>query len=150
MVADAIRHSPAAVVQMRLRGAPRMRPPGQERDRERRSGFAGLLAGPARRPLHFPPRRTKSVAVVGRADGGARKEECERSGHPHGARVAAVTLTSLDCGRVRFVYSVRVTLTPVIVHKPDFELWFVTGSQHLYGPDTLARVARDSRAIVDG
>jgi len=38
----------------------------------------------------------------------------------------------------------------VIVHKPDFELWFVTGSQHLYGPDTLDQVARDSRAIVDG
>jgi L-arabinose isomerase len=38
----------------------------------------------------------------------------------------------------------------VIVHHPDFELWFVTGSQHLYGPDTLEQVARDSRAIVDG
>jgi L-arabinose isomerase len=38
----------------------------------------------------------------------------------------------------------------VIVHKPDFDLWFVTGSQHLYGPETLEQVARDSRAIVDG
>jgi L-arabinose isomerase len=38
----------------------------------------------------------------------------------------------------------------VIAHKPDFDLWFVTGSQHLYGPDTLEQVARDSRAIVDG
>jgi L-arabinose isomerase len=38
----------------------------------------------------------------------------------------------------------------VIVHKPDFEFWFVTGSQHLYGPETLDQVARDSRAIVDG
>ena len=38
----------------------------------------------------------------------------------------------------------------MIVHKPDFDLWFVTGSQHLYGPDTLEQVARDSRAIVDG
>jgi L-arabinose isomerase len=37
----------------------------------------------------------------------------------------------------------------VIVHKPEFEFWFVTGSQHLYGPDTLEQVARDSRAIVD-
>jgi L-arabinose isomerase len=34
--------------------------------------------------------------------------------------------------------------------KPDFEIWFVTGSQHLYGPETLEQVARDSRAIVDG
>ena len=27
------------------------------------------------------------------------------------------------------------------------ELWFVTGSQHLYGPDTLAKVAENSRTI---
>ena len=38
----------------------------------------------------------------------------------------------------------------MIVNKPDFDLWFVTGSQHLYGPETLEQVARDSRAIVDG
>jgi L-arabinose isomerase len=38
----------------------------------------------------------------------------------------------------------------VIAHKPDIDLWFVTGSQHLYGPETLDQVARDSRAIVDG
>jgi L-arabinose isomerase len=38
----------------------------------------------------------------------------------------------------------------VIVHKPDFEFWFVTGSQHLYGPETLEQVARDSRAMVAG
>jgi L-arabinose isomerase len=28
------------------------------------------------------------------------------------------------------------------------EIWFVTGSQHLYGPETLAQVARNSEAIV--
>jgi L-arabinose isomerase len=38
----------------------------------------------------------------------------------------------------------------VIVHKPDFEFWFVTGSQHLYGPATVEQVARNSRAIVAG
>ena len=38
----------------------------------------------------------------------------------------------------------------MIVNRPDFDLWFVTGSQHLYGPETLEQVARDSRAIVDG
>src|SRR4051812_3692794 len=38
----------------------------------------------------------------------------------------------------------------VIAHTPDFEFWFVTGSQHLYGPETLEQVARNSRAIVDG
>ncbi|MSU65979.1 MAG: L-arabinose isomerase [Opitutus sp.] len=30
------------------------------------------------------------------------------------------------------------------------EIWFVTGSQHLYGPETLAQVARNSTAIVAG
>jgi L-arabinose isomerase len=38
----------------------------------------------------------------------------------------------------------------VIVHTPDFDFWFVTGSQHLYGAETLEQVARDSRAIVEG
>jgi L-arabinose isomerase len=38
----------------------------------------------------------------------------------------------------------------VIAKKPDFEIWFVTGSQHLYGSATLEQVARDSHAIVDG
>ena len=30
------------------------------------------------------------------------------------------------------------------------EVWFLTGSQHLYGPETLAQVERDSRAVVGG
>lgn len=30
------------------------------------------------------------------------------------------------------------------------EIWFVTGSQHLYGPETLAQVATNARAIVAG
>jgi len=29
------------------------------------------------------------------------------------------------------------------------EIWFVTGSQHLYGPETLKQVAADSKAIAD-
>jgi L-arabinose isomerase len=29
------------------------------------------------------------------------------------------------------------------------EIWFVTGSQHLYGPDTLRQVAADSKAITE-
>jgi L-arabinose isomerase len=31
----------------------------------------------------------------------------------------------------------------------EFEVWFITGSQHLYGPKTLAQVAEDSKIIVD-
>lgn len=29
------------------------------------------------------------------------------------------------------------------------EIWFITGSQHLYGPETLKQVAEDSRAIAE-
>jgi L-arabinose isomerase len=38
----------------------------------------------------------------------------------------------------------------MIAQKPDFEFWFVTGSQDLYGEDTLAQVAKDSQAMVKG
>ena len=30
------------------------------------------------------------------------------------------------------------------------EIWFVTGSQHLYGPETLEQVAKNSQTIVEG
>ena len=32
----------------------------------------------------------------------------------------------------------------------DKEIWFVTGSQHLYGAETLHQVAEDSQQIVEG
>ena len=38
----------------------------------------------------------------------------------------------------------------MISQKPDFEFWFITGSQDLYGPATLEQVAKDSQAIVQG
>ncbi len=31
----------------------------------------------------------------------------------------------------------------------DYEFWFVTGSQHLYGPETLEQVAADSKTMVE-
>ena len=31
--------------------------------------------------------------------------------------------------------------------QDDFEVWFLTGSQHLYGEETLRRVAEQSRGI---
>ncbi len=34
--------------------------------------------------------------------------------------------------------------------KQNNEIWFVTGSQHLYGPETLNQVAGDARAIASG
>ncbi len=37
-----------------------------------------------------------------------------------------------------------------ITEFQDLELWFVTGSQHLYGEETLNQVAKDSKVIVDG
>lgn len=33
---------------------------------------------------------------------------------------------------------------------PDLNVWFVTGSQHLYGPEALAEVAGNSQKIVEG
>ncbi|NLH44137.1 MAG: L-arabinose isomerase [Planctomycetes bacterium] len=38
----------------------------------------------------------------------------------------------------------------VNVDLKKLEIWFVTGSQHLYGPETLKRVDEDSRQIAQG
>ena len=37
--------------------------------------------------------------------------------------------------------------TRPVIGLPPAEIWFVTGSQHLYGPDTLRTVAEDSADI---
>jgi L-arabinose isomerase len=37
----------------------------------------------------------------------------------------------------------------MMIDLSPFEVWFVTGSQHLYGPRTLGQVEANSRAIVD-
>lgn len=37
-----------------------------------------------------------------------------------------------------------------MIELNKYEVWFATGSQHLYGPKTLEQVAKDSQAIVDG
>ena len=34
-----------------------------------------------------------------------------------------------------------------MIDLKQFEVWFVTGSQHLYGPETLEQVAEHSQAI---
>ncbi len=34
-----------------------------------------------------------------------------------------------------------------MIDLQQYEIWFITGSQHLYGPETLEQVARDSRII---
>jgi len=36
------------------------------------------------------------------------------------------------------------------MNAKKYEVWFVTGSQHLYGPKTLETVAKNSKTIVDG
>ena len=36
-----------------------------------------------------------------------------------------------------------------MMKKSNCELWFVTGSQHLYGEETLRQVAEDSRKIAE-
>ena len=37
-----------------------------------------------------------------------------------------------------------------MVHISNYEFWFITGSQHLYGPETLEQVARDAEIIAKG
>jgi L-arabinose isomerase len=37
-----------------------------------------------------------------------------------------------------------------MIDLKKFEVWFVTGSQHLYGQETLDKVAQHSREIADG
>ena len=37
-----------------------------------------------------------------------------------------------------------------MIDLKKFEIWFITGSQHLYGPKTLEKVAEHSRAIASG
>jgi L-arabinose isomerase len=37
----------------------------------------------------------------------------------------------------------------VIPSLKQSEIWFVTGSQHLYGPQTLEQVAENSRKVAD-
>lgn len=37
-----------------------------------------------------------------------------------------------------------------MINLKEYEVWFVTGSQNLYGPETLAKVAENSRKIVQG
>ncbi len=37
-----------------------------------------------------------------------------------------------------------------MINVSNYEIWFVTGSQHLYGNETLKQVAEDSKAITQG
>ena len=37
-----------------------------------------------------------------------------------------------------------------MIHLPKSEVWFVTGSQHLYGPGPLKQVAANSLVIAKG
>ncbi len=36
-----------------------------------------------------------------------------------------------------------------MINLKQNEVWFVTGSQHMYGPKTLEQVAMDSRIIAN-
>ncbi|OJX80367.1 L-arabinose isomerase [Leifsonia sp. 71-9] len=43
----------------------------------------------------------------------------------------------------------KLTPSPNSATLDGYEVWFLTGSQHLYGPETLAQVAEQSRQIAD-
>ncbi len=38
----------------------------------------------------------------------------------------------------------------VVIDLKQYRVWFVTGSQHLYGPETLKQVAADAEAVAQG
>jgi len=42
-----------------------------------------------------------------------------------------------------------MTRTPLTTSLDGYEVWFLTGSQHLYGPETLAQVAAQSQEIAN-
>ncbi|MGW9182658.1 L-arabinose isomerase [Agromyces sp. NPDC055661] len=42
-----------------------------------------------------------------------------------------------------------MTRTPLQTSLDAYEVWFLTGSQHLYGPETLAQVAEQSQRIAE-
>src|SRR6476660_7950852 len=43
-----------------------------------------------------------------------------------------------------------MTRTPLSTSLDGYEVWFVTGSQNLYGEETLLQVAEQSQAVADG
>lgn len=43
-----------------------------------------------------------------------------------------------------------MTRTPLTTSLDGYEVWFVTGSQHLYGEETLRQVAEQSQAVAEG
>ena len=43
-----------------------------------------------------------------------------------------------------------MTRTPLSTSLDGYEIWFVTGSQNLYGEETLRQVAEQSQAVADG
>ena len=43
-----------------------------------------------------------------------------------------------------------MTRTPLTTTLDGYEVWFVTGSQNLYGEETLRQVAEQSQAVADG
>src|SRR5690606_25571061 len=46
--------------------------------------------------------------------------------------------------------STPMTRQPLATSFDAFEIWFVTGSQALYGDETLRQVAEQSKAVADG
>jgi L-arabinose isomerase len=42
-----------------------------------------------------------------------------------------------------------MTRTPLQTSLDQYEVWFLTGSQHLYGPETLKQVADQSRQVAE-
>src|SRR5581483_6783034 len=61
---------------------------------------------------------------------------------PHKPWPSFITATSMSMGRDR--------KQPMRIDLKQFEVWFVTGSQQLYGPETLEKVAQHAEEIAQG
>ena len=48
---------------------------------------------------------------------------------------------------IRLSYNPIVRLLQIMKNLKQFEVWFVTGSQNLYGEETLKQVDKDSKQI---
>ncbi|HEX2674363.1 MAG TPA: hypothetical protein VHM25_25980, partial [Polyangiaceae bacterium] len=58
-------------------------------------------------------------------------------------------LTQVALGNVDPAKETEKVMSKSIPEAPKPQVWFVTGSQELYGPQTLAQVAEQSRSISD-
>src|SRR3990172_10638559 len=58
-----------------------------------------------------------------------------------------VILTSTGNSQTMVMEAGRALMSDHMINLKQYEVWFVTGSQHLYGPENLEQVAANSKDI---